>query len=264
MYKLDNFFEVLNGIAPIRLSHELIKLGDYDNSGILVRGRDSISKVLFSLDLTNSCVKRAKRLGCDAIVTHHPAIYAPVKSLSIVDPVTSPVLYAIQNKFSVISMHLNLDIVAGGIDDELAKGLGANTCRTIDSLDEKNGYGKEFVVSPVQLRAFVSNVKKEFNSNKIIFYGNPQKLVSKCASFCGGGSTCAEKSVTGGMTDADVIITSDMPHHVIKELIELEKSIVILPHYVAEEYGFRRFFNNVKETVKNDIKVCYFDDKRFR
>ena len=53
-----------------------------------------INKILFSLDLSNETLKKAVELGCDTIVTHHPAIYNPVKRLSINDD-TAPIVNAI-------------------------------------------------------------------------------------------------------------------------------------------------------------------------
>ena len=74
-----------------------------------------------------------------------------------------------------------------------------------------------------------------------MFYGD--KIINKIASFCGGGDSHALYVVENAVTDADTIITSDVSHHVLKELIELGKNVMILPHYVSEQYGFYKFYN---------------------
>ena len=90
MYTLKELFENLDSFAPVDYSKKLIENGDYDNSGILIRSTDNANKILFALDLTINAVKKAKRLGCDTIVTHHPAIYMPIPSIDV--PTLIPVL----------------------------------------------------------------------------------------------------------------------------------------------------------------------------
>jgi len=82
MYSLKDFFTLLEEYAPLKISHVAIDNGDYDNSGIIVDSHDRVEKVLFTLDLSNLAVKKALELGVDTIVTHHPAIYRPIKNLS--------------------------------------------------------------------------------------------------------------------------------------------------------------------------------------
>ena len=115
MCNLKDFMAVLEQVAPLELSKKMIELGDYDNSGIIVKNNDTVKKVLFSLDLTENAVDFAVESRCDAIVTHHPAIYAPIKELSF-DGDTKALLKATVSGLNVISMHLNLDIAESGID----------------------------------------------------------------------------------------------------------------------------------------------------
>ena len=51
--KLIDFYKILDGVAPKRISDEFCaKVGAYDNSGILVDTGEDVKKALFSLDLT--------------------------------------------------------------------------------------------------------------------------------------------------------------------------------------------------------------------
>ena len=258
MLKIDDLFNILNEISPIDLSYKCIEKGDYDNSGIIIRSHENVEKILFSLDLSLAAIAKAKRLGCDTIVTHHPAIYYPVKSLSEKDMVTAPIVKAAENKLNVISMHLNLDVADNGIDASLCKGLGGEKYRILDRLTEKDGYGREFTLSE-----FVNKIKKEFKTNRVTVYGNRKSVIDKAASFCGGGASYAEKAVNEGKTDAKVIITSDMPHHVIKELVENGKSVIIMTHYSAENYGFNLFSERAGNKLKLKAETFVFNDKRF-
>ncbi len=264
MFSLDQFFNTLSNLAPIEYSYEFIAKGDYDNSGILVRSTDCVNKVLFTLDLTEYAVKRAVRLGVDTIVTHHPAIYAPIKALDVFSSDTGALTKAIEKKINVISMHLNLDVSNDGIDQSLATALSGKNCKIIEYLNDKVGYGREFLINSQTLADYKKYVKTVLKTEKVVVYGKLKDTVQKVASFCGAGSSSAIKAVKELKTDADTIVTSDVPHHVIKELIENNKKIIIIPHYVAEEFGFNRYCEKVKKLVLDKAEIFYLDDKRFR
>ncbi len=259
MLKFNEFFNVLEGLAPLKLSELSIKDGGYDNSGVIAKASDSVSNALFTLDLSNASVDEAIELKCDVIVTHHPAIYYPIKSLSF-DGENSALIKAIKNGISVISMHLNLDVASGGIDEELAKGLGGRVDRVLELVDDVHGYGRECLVNQ-DLLEFVERIKKVLDTQKTLAYGAGK--CQKMASFCGGGGSHALKAVVKNLTDADVIITSDLAHHEIKEIIESGRKLVIIPHYASEQFGFKKFYQRVLEKIKNDVETHYFLDKRF-
>ncbi|MBO4251817.1 MAG: Nif3-like dinuclear metal center hexameric protein [Clostridia bacterium] len=261
MYSLQEFFGVLDGIAPIKYSvMQIEQEGAYDNSGILVKMHDRVNRALFSLDLSTFAVERAKRLKCDSVVTHHPAIYLPVKALDITGD-TAAVALAVKYGMNVISMHLNLDVAKGGIDDSLYAGLGGKECRFLNGLDEFAHYGREFKVDKT-LAEFKKHINKELGSQKTLVYGKPNAKTGVVASFCGGGAEFALSYARGGGA-ADTIVTSDMPHHVLKELTERGKQVIILTHYASENYGFKRFFEAVKEKVFDKVETVYFEDEKF-
>ena len=259
MYKIDELMSLLEGLAPLELSYKMIEQGAYDNSGLIVKTSDSADKILFSLDLTLSCVNRAIELGCDTIITHHPAIYNPIKTLSI-DGQEKALLTAIKNGISVISMHLNLDIASCGIDYQLAKGLGAKQMKILNAVLGENGYGKLSCVNKQSAQDFLSGAKKTFGSQKIIMYGD--KAVQTIASFCGSGASEA-LSMIKKLSEVDTIITSDIAHHELKEFIENGFNVMIIPHYVSEQFGFNKFYDEVTKLVKEKAKTFYFLDERF-
>lgn len=262
MFNVQNLMQVLEEFAPLELSYKMIAKGDYDNSGIIVNTHQNVKGVLFALDLTEQVVNRAKRLKCDTIITHHPAIYAPIKKIDCDDAITSAILLSIKNNLNVISMHLNLDVADNGIDYYLAEGLGSTKCKILDYLDDAHGYGREFTLPNTKLSDFINNIKKTFKTNKIIVYGNKNFCFNKVASFCGAGGSCAEKCVNQKLTDAQVIVSSDMPHHIVKELVSSNKVVIILPHYASELYGFKKFYERVAEKINSTAQTYFFEDKR--
>ena len=259
MCKIEEFLLKLQTVAPLSLSQKMIERGDYDNSGLLIKSSQKAEKILFSLDLTKRATQKAIELGCDTIVTHHPAIYSPIKSLEC-DGENKEVLLAVKNNLNVISMHLNLDVASLGIDHFLSLGLGGKNQEILNVVDGENGYGRVAQVEEQSISQFVSKIKKNFNTEKIIFYG--QKPVKTIASFCGSGASVAVKALEKKPC-FDTVITSDIAHHNLKELIENDVNVVIIPHYVSEQFGFNKFYQIILDKLESNQKAFYFIDHRF-
>ena len=259
MYNLKEYLDGLEQFAPLSLSQKMIDKGHYDNSGIIVANSNCVQKVLFSLDLTMESVNKAIELGCDTIVTHHPAIYLPIKQLDI-EGDNKALLKAVKNGLNVISMHLNLDITKRGIDYQLALSTGGNIVCNIEEVDGDCGYGKLVEVVEQEIEDFAKKLQKNLNTNKAIVYGSGK--INKVASFCGAGASSAVCVLKNIALDFDAVITSDIPHHNLLELLESGKKVVLIPHYVAENYGFEKFYEYACEKFKN-AQSYYFTDKRF-
>ena len=258
MYKLTEFLSLLEEFAPLSLSHKMIEKGAYDNSGIIVNHHDYVERVLFCLDLNHCSVEEAVKNNCDTIVTHHPAIYNPIKSIGTSG--TEVLMSAIKNGINVLSMHLNLDVAKEGRDQSLANVIGGKNIRILDLVSDDCGYGREYEIEEADIIEFVSELKGKFSTDKILCYG--QGKVKTVASFCGAGSSDAVSCVKNGTITADTIITSDIAHHNLSELIESGKNVIIIPHYVAEQKGFIKFYEYVLQNCCK-TKAYYFVDKRF-
>ncbi len=259
MLKIENLLEILEKYAPLNISYSAIENGSYDNSGLLIKSADIANKILFSLDLSDMVIERAKEIGADTVVTHHPAIYNPVKKL-IDGGENGVIVNAIKNGLNVISMHLNLDMTDKGIDYYLAEGLGGRESKILTFIDGKHGYGREFSVN-VDAQELLNIAKENFCSDKILLYG--QGKINKVASFCGSGSSDGLECVEKGLTDADLIVSSDIPHHVLLPLLEKGKAVMIIPHYVSEQYGFYKFYKWAQAQLNGSAQMDYFVDKRF-
>ena len=101
---------------------------EYDNVGLLVGdGRDKVTGVLVCLDCTDEAITEAVKQGANLIVTHHPVIFDPLKSVTE----QSLVYRLIKIGISVISAHTNLDQADGGVNDALAEAVGLSDVEKI-------------------------------------------------------------------------------------------------------------------------------------
>ncbi len=101
---------------------------DFDNVGILVGDKNAtVKKAVVALDCTCDVVDFAIKNGAEAIVTHHPIIFNPIKSVTA----ESVVHKLIKHGISVISAHTNLDTGTNGVNDCLCKKIGVKVTKSL-------------------------------------------------------------------------------------------------------------------------------------
>ncbi|MBQ8726586.1 MAG: Nif3-like dinuclear metal center hexameric protein [Clostridia bacterium] len=256
MINCKTLFERLEDFAPVSLSDKLCEIdGHYDNSGIILDCQNQTDKILFCLDLTGKSVEYAIEKGCGIIVTHHPAIYRPIKNLKG----ENPVLKCALNGVSVISMHLNFDSAKTGIDYWLSQGLGGYAQKILTSLGDGTGYGRVAQISST-VEKIAQSYKKEFNTQKVFLYGDEQKPVKKIASFCGAGFGDGEIGVCLA-EGVDMVVSADIPHHVLISAIESGLAVLSCTHYSTENYGMKKIADEFSKRLNE--KIYFFDDERF-
>lgn len=231
-------------VAPVALSDEFCKkYGGYDNSGIIVDCGTEVAGALFCLDLTPSALKEAVRRGCNLIITHHPAIFAGVKHISLAaGSATACVAECVRRGISVISMHLNFDAAPFGIDYHMMLGLGGKKELALMCPLSTGGYGRLFNVRPRSFEDFCKHVQTEFQSTRCRFYAAREHArVNTVVSCCGAG--CDDESInfaTGA--GADTFVSADIKHHHITALLAAGINVVELTHYSSEIYGLGRIY----------------------
>ncbi|MBC7293404.1 MAG: Nif3-like dinuclear metal center hexameric protein [Thermoleophilia bacterium] len=110
---------VLEKLAPSTLAEP------GDNVGLLVGSRDAaIERLLVALEVTTAVVAEAQRRDCQAILTHHPLLYTPLRSLVWSRPREQLVMQLVSGGTVLFSYHTNLDAAPGGLADVAAAGLG--------------------------------------------------------------------------------------------------------------------------------------------
>lgn len=110
---------ILESWAPKEIAWER------DNVGMQVGSYEKkVRKILLALDLTPEVVEEARKKKVDVIVTHHPLLFRPVKSITPDDRVGRLILDLIENGVALYSAHTNLDFTRDGVSFALAERLG--------------------------------------------------------------------------------------------------------------------------------------------
>jgi len=87
-----------------------------------------VSRIMVALDATPDVIDAALQAGCQLLVTHHPLIFKPQKTISTATTLGKSIHSAIRGGLGIISLHTNYDIAHGGLNDLLAELLGLSGC----------------------------------------------------------------------------------------------------------------------------------------
>ena len=199
---------------------------EYDNVGLLVGdGRDKVTGVLVCLDCTDEAITEAVKQGANLIVTHHPVIFDPLKSVTE----QSLVYRLIKNGISVISAHTNLDQADGGVNDALAEAVGLSD---VEKIADSEGFFYRIgeLSEPATSEELAKSVSERL-SLPVKYVGNFSfiKRVAVCSGS--GGSMLGEVINTG----VDAYITADIKHNVFMEAHEAGLTLIDAGHFNSED-----------------------------
>jgi len=109
----------LERLAPGHLSQP------WDNSGLLVGDESQeVHEILVALEVTADLLDEAVADGCDTILTHHPLLFSPVRSLVEGNGRQRLLRVLVLREINLISCHTNLDAAPGGLADIAGEALG--------------------------------------------------------------------------------------------------------------------------------------------
>ena len=222
MTTVQDLFDFLKAVAPLELQL------DFDNAGFLIGHANSeVRKVLLALDVTDEVTEEAVQSGVQLIVSHHPVIFHPVRSITDTRADTVKLLRLIENHIAVISMHTNLDIAEGGVNDVLIKLLGAE----MDGVLDADGCGRVGHLSaPLSLEDFLARCKQTLAVNGLR-YVSAGKPVQRLAVMGGAGADSLAQAAALG---CDTYVTADIKYHQFQRAAELGLNLIDADHFYTE------------------------------
>ena len=212
MAKVKDFYGYLNSIAPFETQE------DWDNSGMLVGDMNAeVKKAAVVLDITHEEIKKAKAIGADLIISHHPVIFNPIKSVT-----KGSVPYElVASSINALCCHTPLDIADGGTNDSLAKLLGINVTRADDPILRLG------TVEPTTAQELAGKIANTLNTK--VRYADAGKTIKKIAICTGAGCSLIEAA-----GEIDAFITGDASHHNFLDCIQAGITLIAAGHYETE------------------------------
>ena len=230
--KVQDVISALDQFAPLPLQE------GFDNAGLQIGLTEAeVSGALLCIDVTEETIAEAKRRGLNLIVSHHPLLFHPLRSITGVDHVQRIAMQAVREGVAVCSWHTNIDCARGGVNFKMAEKLGLENVRFIGGLKQCGevqgapGVVGEFA-GPMGQEAFVALLKKAFGAAVVQTNALTGRIV-KSVALCGGsGGFMLGPAAEAG---ADAFVTGEMHYH---EFFGRDGQILIaaIGHYESERH----------------------------
>ena len=196
--KVKEFAAAMEQSVPAAFSENW----DRDGAMVIPDGEETVKKVLVALDCTSVAIEKAKQLGCNVIVTHHPLVFDPLRSLTAEDPVGKRVLSCVKNGIAVFSYHTRLDSMPGGVNDCLASAIGLKNA--VPFLP----FARIGDVEAQSFDSFCARVRKGLRVETLECVRS-RETVRRVAIMSGSGKDGIDEAVRAG---ADTYLTGEVKH----------------------------------------------------
>lgn len=210
-------YSYLDRVIPRSLSCE------WDNDGLMCCPNPSreVKKLLFTLDVTEAAAEFAVKNGYDAIVSHHPLIFKPLKSL------TSPkLMLLVSGGISVMSFHTRYDAVVGGVNSVLARLIGLQDAVRFSN----DGIGLiGSLRTQMSAENFALMVKNRLGCDCVKTVGNG--VCRRVAVVGGDGKDCFADALDAG---CDTYLTGSMSYNSMTDAAECGVNIITAGHFNTE------------------------------
>ena len=232
MTTVKQIHKLLDHMAPF--DHQM----EFDNAGFLVgRWDQTVSKVLVALDITMPVIEEAVKLGAQLILSHHPVIFHPARTLTDRDETGRKLRALVSADISAICAHTNLDVVQGGVSDALAKALGVTRTTllrvsgTYGPYSVKYGLGRLGTLEePLAPKDFTKLVKERLKCKSLrVVLGDRPVLRLAVA-----GGACGDLLREAAEWDCDAFVTGDVKYDQFLEAKALGMTLVDAGHFPTE------------------------------
>ncbi len=251
-FQLPTLLSALEIIAPLRLAE------DWDNVGLLLEPdpEAEISRVLLTIDLTDTVVDEAIEFGAELIVSYHPPIFGGLKRLTQARPDERALLRLVNDGIAVYSPHTALDAAAGGVNDWLAKGIGKGETQPVapHSTDAALGAGRQIsLATPTRLDSIIKRVKRHLKLDHVRVATAPEHAANipiQSAMVCAG----AGGSLLSGKR-TDLLLTGEMRHHDVLWATRTGTSVILTDHTNCERGYLPTLSRAMRASLGTKLKV---------
>ena len=222
---------------------------EWDNVGLLVGRMDKeVNSIYVALDATNEVIEDAISCKADMLITHHPLLFSPLKTITDEDYIGSRVVKLLQHDISYYAMHTNYDVL--GMAELSGAILGLDDRKVLEVTDDetREGIGRVGMLkSEMSLQECCELVKERFHLDTVKVFGNLNEKIQRVAISPGSGKHMSEFALAEG---AQVLVTGDIDHH--EGLDAMERGLFVID---AGHYGLEHIFiEDVAEFMKE--KFC--------
>jgi len=230
--------EILTFLETLAPSH--LKM-EWDNVGLLCGSKTApVTKILVALDPFEGVCREAAEVGAELIVTHHPLIFQPARTVTDETSVGRSIMFLCRHGICAVNAHTNLDVAPGGVNDVLAEKLGLQNITT-----SEGGLLRLGETAEQSLPHFLAVVKNSLGCDGLRYVdgGKPIKKVAV------GGGSCASEMMEALAAGCDTFVTSDIKYNQFRTAFELGLNLIDAGHFHTE--------NPVMPIVAEKLRISF-------
>ncbi|MBW2515824.1 MAG: Nif3-like dinuclear metal center hexameric protein [Deltaproteobacteria bacterium] len=271
--------DIMDRLVPPWLAEE------WDNVGLQVGDPQlPVQRIWIALDPGAEVIEAACKNKVDLLITHHPLIFRPLKSIDFGTPGGSIIQMAARHQLAIFAAHTNFDIVSDGVNDILAKRLGLKNVEIlrpikVEARAQKEegssataeelayGIGRIGILDrPSSLKALISMVKKKLQLKFVKVAGDLKMKISRVALCSGSGSSLVPAFLT---SEADVYISGDIHYHNARDAESVHRAIIDIGHFASEHLMVEALARRLEQRISDagmsaQIKACTIEKDPFR
>jgi len=226
--KVQDILSKIDAVAPFKTA------ADWDNVGLMVGDPQwEVKRLGITLDPLPEAMEEAFRKGCQCLLSHHPMLFEPLRSVDLSTPLGKMVQMAIKAEMAIVSAHTNWDGAEGGVSRVLAKRLKLGTIVPLVQSEEGVGgmgaTGDLPAVTP--LKNALDRIKSAWNLTRLDYYGAQDCSILRVA-LCGGSGGYLWPAAL--KMKADLYVTADMKYHDILNCVRSKLQVAVVDHAEME------------------------------
>lgn len=240
-------YRFLDKLIPSELSCS------WDNDGAMCMSDPDreVNRVLLSLDITMSAFRHAVDNGFDAIVSHHPLIFTPIKSISGCDMKSRIITGLMRGGISAFSFHTRLDALESGVNDALCSVLGLFQTEKYEYNGQEIGRIAH-LPEEMDARSLAEYVACRIGSDTVTY--TPCESVKKVFVVGGSGKDFVDAAIESG---CEAFITGEVQYNALVDAADSGVCVICAGHFFTENPVLMFLEDAIKKFDKNIITEIY-------
>ncbi len=239
MAQLTDIIQMIERIIPSQWAAK------WDNPGLQTGEKSSqVKRILFSLDITSETVQEAIKTKTNLIISHHPLIFTPIKSVTDQGYPQNVIYNLIKNNIASFALHTNLDLFFFRKIGKILPLIKITPLEKIPISSQTDlSFGcKALLKKTVSLQSLCKILHDKLNVPFLTYVGSKDKKIKTLAYCPGTGTSFLEKT-----KELDVTITSDIKYHDAVKINEDKRAVIDIGHFHSELFYMNELYHLLKE-----------------
>lgn len=252
----------------------------WDNCGLQVGSLQwTVRKVWVALDPLYLVLSAAAEQGVDLLITHHPLIFKPLKSIDLDTQEGKAIAVALKAQMAIYAAHTNLDSAKNGINDVLAHKIGLKDLEPLvpakpdDAHDDEIAGGGSAgmgrmgrVDQSTTVMNFAQEIKTRLGLTQIKVAGKTDRPVRRVAVCSGSGGSLLSNFLASG---ADLFVSGDLRYHDARAIEEAGRALIDIGHFASEHLMVDALYHHLDRAVSRagwavEVAPCRIEQDPFK